>query len=259
MGPMITGGWLPDPPKADDWKFTDLKPRLATISSDGEYLIPIRTPVSHQGQLKSCAANATADALEILLGLNGQVTQLSRLFIYYNARNYHGGTHEDGGTYLRMAFEGIKKLGVCPEDAWKYVPENVNLRPPVRAYHLANDNQVTGFYRITSQGQARADDIEAALRANHPVTFGTQLGPEFLTYRSGEERVFHLPTEQADQHGRHAMILCGVRRRGGQRHFYVRNSWGTDWGLGGYVWLDESYIASPKSSDFWVPTVMNLI
>jgi hypothetical protein len=253
MEPLIVNGWLPDPPGAKDPLFEGVRERFKP-SFTGDVLLPTPTPVSRQGNIHSCTANAAADALEMLMARSGlPVVQLSRLFIYYNARNLHGSTGEDGGTYLRMTFEAVKRLGVCPETMWDYVPENVNVRPSLRAYHAASDNKVTAFYRITSLGEDRLGDIEAALRAGHPVAFGTHVTEEFKRYDGAIDRAFPLPSTLG---GRHAMLLCGVRRRGGRREFRVRNSWGATWGMGGYAWMDEGYVMWPRTSDIWVPTMM---
>ncbi|MCK6592126.1 MAG: C1 family peptidase [Polyangiaceae bacterium] len=253
MESVILGGWLPDPPDPKDSSFRDFKGRLTPRATESEHILPTPTPVSNQGRLLSCTANVTADALEILMAQSGAVVQLSRLFIYFNARNYHGATNKDGGSYLRMTFEAVKRLGVCPESMWGYVLGNVNLRPPLKAYHAANDNKVTEFYRINAAADERPDDIETALRSGHPVAFGTQVGPELTSYKGETDAAFGAPSTFE---GRHAMLICGVRRRGGRREFWIRNSWGAEWGLGGYAWFDESYIRWGQSSDFWVPTRM---
>lgn len=253
MEQVTLNGWLPDPPSPKDRPFNSVRERFKPSIGGAELKLPAGTPISRQGKLLSCTANATADALEMLMARSGPVVQLSRLFIYYNARNYHNSTNDDGGTYLRMTFEAVKRLGVCPESMWEYVVENVNVRPPLRAYQAANDNKVTAFYRISSSGDERLDDIESALRAGHPVAFGTHVTKAFEDYEGSNDRAFTQPSTVG---GRHAMLFCGLRRRAGKRELWVRNSWGTAWGIGGFAWLDESYVTWARTSDIWVPTMM---
>lgn len=256
MASVTLGGWLPDPPKAEDRTFDALRARLPVTQASADHILPMCTPVSYQGNLRACSANVTADALEILMGVRGQVTQLSRLFIYYNARTYHSSSDNDGGTYLRMAFEAIKRLGVCKEDSWPYVEANVNLRPPLNCYREANAHKVTGFYRIGATGAARVDAVEAAIRSDHPVTFGAQISAEIESYLGKSDAAFEPPSTPS---GRHAMLLCGVRRRSGRREFMVRNSWGESWGIRGYAWFSEAYIAADTTRDLWVPTLMSAV
>jgi hypothetical protein len=253
MERMILGGWLPDPPQASDKSFEAVLPRMRPVATGDFHMLRTPTPVSQQGKLKSCAANVVADALEILMGQKGEVTQVSRLFLYYNARNYHNATDRDAGTYLRMAFEAIRRLGVCTEETWPYIEANVLHRPSVRAYHEANDYKVSDFYRITSTGRPRVDAVEAAIKSNHPVVFGSQVGPELMTYNGKSDAAFACPKEMA---GRHAMLWCGFRVRDGKREFMMRNSWGDKWGLGGHAWMSEDYVSWDQTMDIWVPTMM---
>jgi hypothetical protein len=256
----LVGGYLPDPPSTEDKPFSLLAPHLKEAAAatlvDNEYFLPIKTPVSNQGSIGSCVANATCDALEILMGIAGLVVeQLSRLFTYYNARLAHGQQNEDSGTYIRLAFASLRKLGVCGEDKWKYDVLRYAERPDMMAYRTAAENRLDSFYRIDATGDARLDDIDKALYANHPVVFGTLVGREFVEYR-GDDHVFYHPGTGV---GRHAMIICGVRRVGDRRQYWVRNSWGQGWGIAGYCWLDESYIKHPDTVDLWVPTLMPVL
>lgn len=41
----------------------------------------------------------------------------------------------------------------------------------------------------------------------------------------------------------HAVVIVGYRNAGPERHFLLKNSWGTDWAQGGYAWMPEHLLA----------------
>ncbi|HSN97967.1 MAG TPA: C1 family peptidase, partial [Candidatus Nanopelagicales bacterium] len=259
--PLIVGGWLKDPADSRDRSLELILPVLQQRAgwdggAAGRHVIPEYTPVSSQGLLSSCVANSWCDALEILRGLErpDDVKQLSRLFLYWNARVLHDATGRDAGTFLRAGAQQLKKLGICEEQYWPYDADRVLSPPPASCYTMASENRLTGFYRIHAAGEARLRAVELALRANHPVLFGTVLGKPFSGYRGGGH-TFFAPARH-EWTGRHAMVLTGVERSGGRRRFLVRNSWGETWGDAGHAWLDESYIGWEETQDLWVGTRM---
>jgi C1A family cysteine protease len=79
-------------------------------------LRPFLTKVEDQSQTNSCVANALAGAYEYLakrqLGDSGDV---SRLFIYYNARALMGWEHKDDGSTITGAIETLEEFGTCSE------------------------------------------------------------------------------------------------------------------------------------------------
>jgi C1A family cysteine protease len=228
--------------------------RFASMQS-GIHIIPEYTPLSHQGTLGSCVGNAVADSFEILKGLEdpSRVEQVSRLFIYYNARVYIQETNKDAGSHISHALDSMTKLGACRESTWPYDPNKVLMQPPLEAYREANDNTLTYFYQITSTGDERLIDVEAAIRANHPVIFGTRIGSEFQNFFGGE-KVFGIPSDDV---GGHAMVITGVRVNAqGKKEFYIRNSWGDRWGNGGHAWFSSEYIAWNSTHELFVPTRM---
>lgn len=244
--------------KNSDLKFKNvLNSFQAQFEDSDSYILQEYTPISNQGNLGSCVANATADSLEILLGQTGKVTQLSRLFIYWNARVYTQDTDKDEGTYVRNAFDSLSTLGVCTEELWKYDENKVFAQPNIFSYGQANDNKINSYYRIDDTNRLNLIDI--ALKAKHPVVFGTAVPETFTKYKQ-QDGIVWVP--QSKNVGNHAMIIVGVRYNNSKREYLIRNSWGATFGLQsnpGHAWFSEEYINWEQSSDFWVPTLMELV
>lgn len=247
--------------EAHDWKVVDrtfalLKRAFSSLAGKveptREHILPTHTPVSDQGERGTCAANAWMDALEILMGQENprNVVQLSRLFVYWTARVLTGLQEEDRGVYLRAVAHQLRAIGVVEE---RYMPYRDSLDavltpPSLDLYTMASNNRIDSFYRITSEGTAKLDEIELALRANHPVISAAPVSKEFVDYRGGGH-VFGPP---ARSDGMHAMILVGVRQVGDRRQFLRRNSWGKAWGDEGHAWCDQDYVLLDE--DLWVGT-----
>lgn len=233
-----------------------------TQLGDFVHVIPEHTPVSNQGQAGTCVANTWCDMHEILMGLenpNG-VIQLSRRFAYFISRFYTGDTDKDEGTYLRSMAHQFSAIGVVDEQYFPYSDKSVDLipsggkspaEPELDLYTMASNNRIDSFYRLTSFGERLLDDMELAIRSNHPVAFGAPVGDEFMTYRGGG----HTFEPPAQSRGAHAMLVVGVRVRNGKREWYIRNSWGLEWGDAGHVWVNSEYVQLFR--DIWVGTKMS--
>lgn len=253
-------GWKPSSGNLGIQPFTrsNTLVKLASTNISDQYWIPEHTPVSNQLSLGTCAANSGCDMWEILYGLEdpNNVFQLSRLFLYWNARLYTHDTGKDEGTYIHNVMNSLTKTGVCRESTWPYLESKVFAQPNVISYKEGDDNTFNTFYQITSIDGERLADIEAALRANHPVIFGTDVDADFQNYRMGQDRVFELPSKPV---GGHAMLIVGVRTNGPKKEFLIRNSWGTGWGLAsypGHAWFSQDYIMADETSDIFVGTRM---
>jgi len=246
-----------------DWKKLDrdfalIKSTLIrkAVSSEGfdEHIIPEFTPISNQGSHGSCVANAWCDMLEILDGLEGsdEVEQLSRAFLYWVSRYLHDATDVDGGTYLRASAHQLRKIGIVEERFYPYESKNIMRSPELDLYMMASNNRLNSFYRISGDEEIRRHEIELAIRANHPVVFGTPVGKSFMQYR-GEDVILMRPSTWE---GRHAMIVVGIRYKDGRWQYRWRNSWGTGWGDNGHCWVDQDYMLWDETEDLWVGTRM---
>ena len=229
----------------------------STWNLQSDHIIPDRTPISNQWRIGSCVANAWCDMMEVLNGLESgsksPPPQLSRLFLYWISRYLTGATAVDNGTFLRSAAHQLRKIGIFEEEYFPYENKNVfPMKVETDLYTMASNNRLDGFYRLSSNGEQRRVELELALRSNHPAVFGTPVGETFQRYRGGGE-VIHRPT---DIKGNHAMMVLGLRFRGGRWQYLWRNSWGEGWGDGGKCWVDEDYMLWTKTQDIWVGTKM---
>jgi hypothetical protein len=113
-------GWVPDRPDQRDQLYSTIAAPPRTLPRTVD-LRPTCAPVEDQGQLGSCTANALVGNLEFPERKAGKrVTDLSRLFVYYNERALEGTINEDAGAMIRDGVKTLVKLGVCTEKKWGY-------------------------------------------------------------------------------------------------------------------------------------------
>lgn len=242
------GGWRPEPVDTRDVPASQLLTALAADSTLTHVdLRPNCSPVENQRNVGSCVGNATVGALELLENLRGDAyVDLSRLFVYYNARAAMGEETQDNGSFIRDAFMSLSVLGVCPEELWTYDTAKVFIRPAWKAYKAAYGHRINKFYKIFSTGEDRIAEIESALRAKCPVVFGASV---YEAYRTCTGKVA-MPSGASI--GGHAQCIVGFDSVA--RYFIVRNSWGTSWGDGGYAYMPYEYLDAADANDFWVAT-----
>jgi hypothetical protein len=260
-----TLGYLPDPPrppgKKADWDFTTkLMMKLKAVHS-GDVDLREHCTDTDQRNAGSCAGNATADSVEVLNSIEGlPPVQLARLFVYALARNFmdmdgdgRSDIDKDDGTFIRLCFEVLSKFGICREDipagqgGWPYDLSKLHELPDLKAMRKATGHRIHSYYRIVEEGDDRLNCIIEALRANHPVVFGTDINKAFVQLRNEG------PVGPPDGVvvGGHAMLIVGYLSGLG---FIVKNSWGSDWGDGGFCIMKPEYISWPFTRDIWVPT-----
>jgi hypothetical protein len=214
-------------------------------------LRPFCTPVENQGQLGSCTANASVGALEFLYKKNdGRSVDLSRLFVYFNARRMTGQTNEDSGCYIREAMASILAFGVCRENTWPYDVGKLAEQPANEAYSEALKYGSIQYSRVSGSRGAIS-----ALAAGYPVVFGTSL-PMRCYEEAATTGVIPQPTEeerQAPPKSGHSMLIVGYDKR--DERFIVRNSWGEDWGNRGYCTMPFKVIEDFSMFDeLWIVT-----
>jgi len=201
-----------------------------------------------QGQLGSCTANALAGAIEYNNRLDGKdFGTPSRLFIYYGERAIEGTLGQgDVGAQGHDGFRVARKLGVPPEADWPYDIARFEQRPPTQAFHDAALHRVPQ-YRHPSQ---TAVGLKAVLSNRQTVAFGFTVFEGFESPQVASSGIVPMPSRGEQILGGHEVLLVGYLKSEPD-YALVRNSWGSDWGIGGYFLMPWDYILNPGlASDF---------
>ncbi len=203
--------------------------------------------VYDQSQLGSCTSNAIAAAVEVDLK---NPFMPSRLFIYYNERSMEGTVNSDSGAEIRDGIKSINTQGVCDEKIWPYYISRFKLKPTSACYAAAKLHKSLKYYSVTQTEIA----IKTALSQWYPVVFGFEVKESFegdAVAKTGH----YLPQPNEKVVGGHAVIIVGYDDS--KKTFLVRNSWGPNWGMGGYFTMPYSEVLDPRiSNDFWVVQVV---
>ena len=211
----------------------------------------LMTPVEDQGDTNSCVANAVAGAYEYWIKkASKQDENISRLFVYYNARWRDGSQDKDEGSVIQLAMEGLSKFGACSEKVWPFDTHLTLKKPGAEAYKDA------AAYRVQDMAQVplKLEAWKQALAEGKPIVFGCALFDSF-DQCSKQGGVVPMPAPEdlaRDKHSGHSM--CAVGYSDSEKVFIVRNSWGADWGNKGYCYMPYAYLMNPKfnDGDCWV-------
>ncbi|CAF3535676.1 unnamed protein product [Rotaria sp. Silwood1] len=211
------------------------------------------TPIENQNPLGTCLSCAFA-AFEYLLKDNsGKHIDVSKLFIYYNARKKTGKPIQDKGSNITYTLETLNEIGVCPESAWKYDIEKVNEQPSDEAYEAAKNNKITSALEVNQD----LTEMKTCLAQGYPFVFSVRLFDHF--FGTGKDGVVRMPAptdKQATEHNRHAMVAVGYSDN--TKEFIVRNSWGTNWGDEGYCYIPYTYMTDSELCFYrWVVQEMD--
>ena len=238
-------GWIPDLPDQRDILYGAMR-RIPKKLPGKVDLRADCSPVEDQGQLGSCTANALVGLLEYLEIVHKVAfVDLSRLFVYYNERVIENTVNEDAGAMLRDGIKTLVRQGVCLEKSWPYKISRFAVRPSAHCYREALNYQVLSYQRILT-----VNEMRACLADGFPFVFGFAVYESFESEEVARTGMVRMPGSAERLLGGHAVLAVGYSDA--KKQFIVRNSWGTNWGIGGYFMMPYEYLADRYlSDDFW--------
>ena len=249
----------PDRKDERDFKYSD---HLQIVNPESlpqsENLIAKCPPVFDQGDIGSCTGNALAGMLgwDELQQMRlktasspevfdpSQYEPFSRLMIYYNERRIEGTTDQDAGAELRDGIKALVQWGACRESVWPYSDSNALVQPSTAAYTEAASHKISKYLRISTLTEMRH-----CLASGSPFVFGFTVYDYFESEEMAKTGILKMPKPNDQPIGGHAVMCVGYD----PEYFWVRNSWGADWGpFGGYFKMPKAYITDPNlAEDAW--------
>jgi len=169
-------------------------------------------------------------------------TELSQLFVYYNAREIEGTTSYDSGATMRDGLKGIKNQGSCRYDLWPYLTSEFSKKPSPDSYEDGLRRRISKYRSLVGPYQ-----MVNVLANGKPVVIGVSIYGGFMRLDK-KNPIVPMPDPYEMSIGGHAMCVVGYDLP--KKMFLMRNSYGADWGNEGYCWMTFDYIAR-EAFDTW--------
>lgn len=174
------------------------------------------SPTLDQKRASTCLPHAFLDGVLVRALVQGiaNARLFSILFLYRYGRP---DPEVDSGMQFSNALSTLLMRGIPAEEHWPYSDEAVYDPPPLIAIQHAVDQKG----KIKSHALSGSVDALRALSSGCPVVIGLR-----TTFG-----------------GPHAVLVCGHRRNAaGDFELKIKNSWGIEFGDGGYIWLPASLL-----------------
>jgi C1A family cysteine protease len=241
-------GYIPDLPDVRDLLMVrkPLKtiPKKVSFREKGVFGTPF-----DQGNLGSCTYNAISKTHRAALVAQGKpVFEASRLFGYYGEREIEGTIDVDAGAMIRDGMQVAAKLGMCDETVWPYDIAAFRTRPSDAAYLVAAEHQCVIYRRAPRTVSGVLD----TLARGFPIVCGFTVYDSFESDEAARTGDVPVPASGERVRGGHAVVLSGYEQVSKTKtRLEWLNSWGTEWGDGGYFHTSTTFLSKCHVSDLW--------
>jgi cathepsin L len=187
------------------------------------------TPIKNQGQCGSCWSFSTTGSVEGVHFLStGKLVSLSEqtlvdCSVAEGNEGCNGGLMDDAFKYI------IKNHGIDTEASYPYTATGPN---PCK-FKAADVGATIASYKDVVSGSET--DLQTAVDKNPTSVAIDASHTSFQLYSSG---VYYEPACSSTQLD-HGVLAVGYGTEGSSNYWNVKNSWGTDWGMKGYIYMSK--------------------
>jgi C1A family cysteine protease len=233
--PTDTTTITPPPPPVDTTVITP-----APLPSSYSLAMP---PVRHQGSEGSCVSFAVTYARACeqyyktgATSYNDAVNVFSPEYIFDQVA-FSGCS----GSVVTTSLDLLISRGVCTWQSMPYSSENgCSVVPTAAQTAEAANFKITSYSRIIESDRTA---IKTMLASNHPVIASFTIDGSFNNAYPG-----FIWKSLTGNSGSHTIALCGYDDA---KHAYKAiNSWGTNWGDAGYIWIDYDFL--PVAASYYL-------
>lgn len=234
----------------DTSKYSQVPLKAALLTREYKVLPPrsslkkyCPTP-GNQGDYGTCTAWAVAYAARTiieakqnnLISLQQVNQQAFSPFFTYTIVKFEFDTECTYGAFIADALENMKNIGavkyndfksICPTSVPPYLvskAKNFKIKSYLKLFNNS-DNQENRWLKINA--------VKKSLSEDKPVIIGMKCPTSFQTAKN-----CWIPKENpSEDYGGHAMTVVGYDDAKFGGAFELMNSWGTDWGNQGFIWV----------------------
>lgn len=193
-------------------------------------------PIVNQGNIGSCQGQSLADALDYCytLGSHPGEIQLSRSWAYLYSQDMDG-IRGDSGSTLNAGGKVAKQIGICLESSCPYEGSYSQMRTFFQSNKERLMQEASQFKLRTEVPLSNYDEIYHFLAA--------RTGPVHIGILWGVPDAWEIK-RYSYSGGGHAVLLVGYLKVNAwpKPGLILRNSWGTNWGRGGYGLLHPDVV-----------------
>lgn len=230
----------------DQERYDQSKVYAALASNSGKYQLPAAvslrqyapTPLN-QGEQGSCVGWASAYAARTILeaatlGVPPNNVAFSPSFLYNQI-----GIRGCQGAYTGEALEHMRTKGLIQFSKFPYNPNSCTKKPTASQLAEARQYRIRGYNRLTKTGRNYDVDLEAVkqnIAQGAPVIIAAKVPNSFMNMLGKKRwRPTTMEARNVNNLGGHAMCLIGYDDN--RQEFEIQNSWGTQWGDNGFVFI----------------------